>query len=225
MTSEVTLIVLAKAPVSGQVKTRLCPPCTLTQAASLAEAALRDTLEAVAATPAARRLLALDGPLGPWLPDGFDVVPQCEGGLDERLAHAFSGVDGPALLVGMDTPQVTPDLLEQAARGLVRSPKGAVLGLSVDGGWWAIGLRRADPDAFLGIPMSTMHTGAHQLARLGALGSLPLLLLELRDVDTITDARIVAEAAPESRFASALTAVEEQIAADGYPRADPIEGR
>lgn len=55
------LAVIAKAPVAGRVKTRLCPPCTPQQAAALAGAALQDTLAAVAATPAHRRVLVLDG--------------------------------------------------------------------------------------------------------------------------------------------------------------------
>ncbi|SCE32790.1 hypothetical protein GA0115246_114565, partial [Streptomyces sp. SolWspMP-sol7th] len=103
-----TLLVIAKEPRAGRVKTRLTPPFTPGQAAALAEASLTDTLRTVAATPATRRVLVLDGTPGPWLPPGFDVVPQCAGGLDERLAAAFAGCAGPALLIGMDTPQVTP---------------------------------------------------------------------------------------------------------------------
>jgi len=106
-----TLLVIAKEPVAGRVKTRLVPPCTPEQAAALAEAALADTLHAVLAVPARRRVLVLDGEPGPWLPPGFDVMPQCGGGLDERLAGAFAAISGPALLVGMDTPQLTPGLL------------------------------------------------------------------------------------------------------------------
>src|SRR4051812_32643874 len=107
-----TLIVIAKAPVAGRVKTRLCPPCTPGEAAALAEAALRDTLDAASRCRAARRVLALDGAPGAWLPPGFDVEPQRGDGLAERLAHAFAGVSGPAFLVGMDTPQLTPALLD-----------------------------------------------------------------------------------------------------------------
>lgn len=210
-TSEVTLLVIAKAPVPGQVKTRLCPPCTPGQAADLARAALHDTLAAVAATQSARRVVVLDGEIGPWLPDGFDVVAQSAGGLDERLAHAFAAVEVPALLVGMDTPQVTPALLLDASRELMRRPDGSVLGLSTDGGWWAIGLRSADPEVFLGIPMSTGDTGAHQRDRLCARGSIPHLLPELRDVDTFADARIVAAEIPASRFAKTLAGIEAEL--------------
>src|SRR5215208_6714786 len=71
------LLVIAKAPVPGRVKTRLSPPCTPEQAATLAAAALRDTLEAAAASRRARRLvLALDGSAPSWLPPGIEVIPQ-----------------------------------------------------------------------------------------------------------------------------------------------------
>src|SRR4029453_10639579 len=85
-----TLIVIAKAPVPGRVKTRLCPPCTPAQAAALAEASLRDTLAAAARCGASRRVVALDGAPGSWLPDGFEVIPQRGSGLAERLSAAFA---------------------------------------------------------------------------------------------------------------------------------------
>lgn len=203
---DVTLLVIAKAPEPGRAKTRLCPPCTPEQAARLARASLADTLAAVAATPARRRVLALDGVPGPWLPDRVEVVPQRGEGLDERLASAFTAVDGPALLVGMDTPQVTPDLLAGCARRLTRRVD-AVLGPAADGGFWALGLREPDPTALLGVPMSTDRTGACQLDRLRRLGLRVARLPVLRDVDRIDDARAVAREAPSSRFAAALVAV------------------
>jgi glycosyltransferase A (GT-A) superfamily protein (DUF2064 family) len=209
--THVTLLVIAKEPVAGRVKTRLCPPCSPEQSAELATAALADTLAAVARTPAARRVLVLDGNPGRWLPDGFEVQPQCGGGLDERLAHAFSSVEGPALLVGMDTPQVSPGLLGDASRELMRRPDGSVLGLSLDGGWWALGLRRADPQVFLGVPMSTVETGARQRDRLCARGAVPTLLPELRDVDTYADAHAVAADIPQSRFGTTFARVDAEL--------------
>jgi uncharacterized protein len=197
-----TVVVLAKAPRAGAVKTRLCPPCTPHQAALLAEAALRDTLAAVAATPAGRRVVALDGPPGAWLPPGFDVLPQRGDGLAERLAAAFEDVAAPALLIGMDTPQVTPALLAAGIERLRRAD--AVFGPALDGGYWAIGLEAADERVFRGIPMSARDTGAIQLARLRALGLRVATLRPLTDVDTMADARAVAATAPWSRFARAL---------------------
>jgi len=114
------VIVLAKAPAPGRSKTRCSPPCTLEQAAELAAAALHDTLAAVAATPARRHVVALDGPAGSWLPAGFDVVAQRGHDLDERLAAAFTDVGGPALLIGMDTPQVSAQILVEAQTTLSR---------------------------------------------------------------------------------------------------------
>jgi uncharacterized protein len=200
-----TLIVIAKAPVPGRVKTRLCPPCTPRQAAALAEAALRDTLAAGLRSRAARRVLALDGAPGPWLPRGYDVLPQRGDGLAERLANAFADVAGPAFLVGMDTPQLGPRLLDAGLAVCARHD--AVLGLTHDGGYWGIGLRAPDPAVFAGVPMSAAVTGAFQRARLEALGLRTVLLPALRDVDTIADAEAVARTAPHSRFAAALDAL------------------
>jgi rSAM/selenodomain-associated transferase 1 len=212
--SELALIVIAKAPLPGRSKTRLCPPCTLEQAAALAEAALADTLAAVADTPAERRVLALEGEPGPWLPPAFDVVPQVSGGLAQRLAGAFDAVGGRALLVGMDTPQLNPELLGRAAASLMRKSTDAVLGASPDGGYWAIGLRRPDPRVFANVPMSTAVTARVQRKRLLALGLRCRELGLLRDVDTIDDAHAVADVAPASRFARALAML------DLAPRAD-----
>jgi len=192
-----TLLVIAKEPVPGRVKTRLVPPCTYEQAAGLAEAALADTLHTAAMLPARRRILVLDGQPGPWLPPGFEVVPQCGGPLDERLARAFADARGPALLIGMDTPQVTPDLLTvdwEAAD--------AYFGPAADGGFWALGLRVPAPALLRGVPMSTPSTGAVQRARLLAAGLRVADLPQLRDVDTAADAVAVAREAPRSRFAA-----------------------
>ncbi|MEI5519635.1 DUF2064 domain-containing protein [Streptomyces brasiliscabiei] len=194
-----TLLVIAKEPRPGRVKTRLCPPFAPAEAARLAEAALVDTLRAVAATPAHRRVLVLAGAPGPWLPPGFDVVAQQEGGLDERLAAAFAGCDGPALLIGMDTPQVTPELLTvDLADGE------ACFGPAADGGFWALGLAEPDPALLRGVPMSTPVTGAVQRRRLVAAGLRVRDLPVLRDVDTAADAEAVAALAPRTRFAAEL---------------------
>jgi rSAM/selenodomain-associated transferase 1 len=200
------LLVLAKAPRAGHSKTRLCPPCTPREAATLARAALSDTLDAALATPAARHVLVLDGAKGDWLPAGFEVIPQRGEGLDERLAHAFADAGAPALLIGMDTPQVTSRDLGGALARLAEPGTDAVIGPAPDGGYWAIGLQVADPHAFLGVPMSTARTDRAQRARLHSLGLCVRTLPPLRDVDRIADARAVAALAPASRFARALAA-------------------
>ncbi|MGW0750580.1 TIGR04282 family arsenosugar biosynthesis glycosyltransferase [Streptomyces sp. NPDC002587] len=197
-TTATTVLVIAKEPAPGRVKTRLTPPFTPRQAAALAAAALADTLSAVAAVPAARRLLVLDGRPGPWLPPGFEVLPQCAGGLDERLAAAFAACTGPALLLGMDTPQVSPAVLAPA---LAWDVYDAWFGPATDGGFWALGLAEPDPALLRGVPMSQPCTGAAQYERLRAAGLRIGRLPELCDVDTAEDALRVAAEAPAGRFA------------------------
>lgn len=204
-----TLIVIAKAPVPGRVKTRLSPPFTPAAAAALAEAALADTLETVLRVASARPVLALDGEPGAWLPVGFTVIPQINGGLDARIAGAFAAVaqraPGPALLIGMDTPQLTTVLLRPGWTGA-----DALLGPACDGGFWALGFREPDPAtvrrAILGVPMSQPDTGQRQLARLRATGLRTRLLPVARDIDTAADAFAVAQLCPRSRFADLLQA-------------------
>ncbi|MFE0644121.1 DUF2064 domain-containing protein [Streptomyces sp. NPDC058877] len=201
-----TLLVIAKQPLPGRVKTRLTPPFTPAEAASLAEAALGDTLAAALEVPADRHVLVLDGQPGAWLPSGFRLLPQVAGGLDVRLAAAFAAYDGPALLIGMDTPQVTPAVLAPA---LCWEEHDAWFGPASDGGFWALGLASPDPALLLGVPMSRPDTGSVQHARLRAAGLRIGALPVLRDVDTAEDAALVAAEAPDTRFAAlhgALTA-------------------
>ena len=204
--------VMAKAPVPGRVKTRLCPPCTPGEAAGLAEAALTDTLAALAGVAAERRILALDGTAGPWLPPGIEVVAQQGRTLDERIAAVLDGLDEPVLLIGMDTPQAGPAVLDAALARLAEGGVDAVLGRAADGGWWALGLLEPHPLDVLGVPMSTPATGAAQHDRLVARGRRVAALPVLRDVDTMADARAVAAAAPGTHFAARLRALGHVVA-------------
>jgi rSAM/selenodomain-associated transferase 1 len=202
------LIVLAKSPQPGRCKTRLSPPLTLEEAARIARAALSDTLDAAAGCPAEEHVMALAGESGPWIPHGFRTIPQRGAGLDERLAAAFEDARGPALVIGMDTPQVTPGLLAHALGELSSSGTDAVIGPALDGGYWALGLRRDRRELLHGVPMSRPDTFRHQLARLLGAGLRVRLLRPLRDVDRIEDAHAVARLAPRSRLASELAAVD-----------------
>jgi glycosyltransferase A (GT-A) superfamily protein (DUF2064 family) len=201
------IIVMAKSPVAGRVKTRLSPPLSLGEAAGVAEAALRDTLVAVSAAPADRRVLALDGPVGSWLLPGIDVIAQRGDLFGQRLAAAFEDVGGPALLIGMDTPQVTPRLLHYALQALEGRGTDAVLGLSADGGWWALGLRDLRSDIFENVPMSSTLTGTRQLDQLLARGLRVSMLPVLLDIDLWSDVLDVAELIPGSMLARRLDAL------------------
>jgi uncharacterized protein len=204
-----TVVVMAKEPLPGRVKTRLCPPCTAEEAAAVAVAALADTLTAVAACGARRRVLALDGRPGPWLPPGFEVIPQRGATFNDRLTSAWSDVGGPGLQIGMDTPQITAAELDVLLTVLdTAAGRPAVLGPAVDGGWWVIGWRRADPAAvFAGIPMSAATTGRAQGARLAALGFDVIPAGPKRDIDTVDDLAAVAAAHPGLRTAVEASSV------------------
>ncbi|MGW1124722.1 TIGR04282 family arsenosugar biosynthesis glycosyltransferase [Streptomyces sp. NPDC002526] len=199
-----TLLVIAKEPLPGRVKTRLTPPFSPAEAARLAEAALADTLHTVLALPAARRAVVLAGAPGPWLPSGIEVVQQGTGGLDERLAAAFGACTGPTLLIGMDTPQITAADLAPALAPGAREGCDAWFGPAEDGGFWALGLAEPDPGLLLGVPMSVPETGAVQRRRLVDAGLTVRDLPRLRDVDTAADAAEVAALAPDGRFAAEL---------------------
>ena len=176
------------------------------------QAALEDTLAACdRAAAGRRRVLVLDGRPGPWLPPGWDVLAQRGDGLAERLAAAFDDAGGPAFLVGMDTPQLSPVLIATGLSAL--ADHDAAFGPALDGGYWGIGLRAPDPEVFARVPMSLPFTGAIQRARLAARGLRTLDLPPLRDVDDIAAARAVAATAPSTRFAAALAAIEPREAA------------
>ena len=215
MSEPVTIAVLAKAPVPGRVKTRLCPPCSPAQAAAVARAALSDTLAAARRVDADRHVLVLDGDPAGWDGYGLEVVPQRGDGLDERLTAAFADLGGRTLLVGMDTPQLLTGGLAAAVHALATAGPGAVLGLAEDGGFWAVGLPAPDHRAFLGVPMSQSGTGAAQQRRLESLADAVHPLPRQRDVDLWADARAVAELVPHGGFAQAVAAVESELVATG----------
>jgi rSAM/selenodomain-associated transferase 1 len=210
------IVVIAKEPVPGRVKTRLTPPLTPVEAAVLAEAALTDTLAAVTAAPVARRVLALQGAPGRWLPPGFDVIGQRGAGLDERIAWALTDarvtLPVPVVLIGMDTPQVTPELLAAAAEPLLADAADATFGLAEDGGFWLLGLRKIDPALVHGVPMSQPDTGSRQLARMKRAGLRVKMLPELTDVDTVREAERVAAETPGSAFAACLESLRAGVA-------------
>jgi uncharacterized protein len=186
------MMVIAKSPVRGRVKTRLCPPLTLEQACDVAWACLLDTLDTAASVPATRHVLVLDGEPGPWVPHGFEVIAQRGVGLAERLAAAFCDVDDAGVIIAMDTPQVTAEHLSEGLTALAGGAD-AVLGMAEDGGYWAIGLRR-DVDRvaiFENVPMSTSQTGEAQRRQIDALGLRSVLLPSYRDIDTMEDLHVV----------------------------------
>jgi hypothetical protein len=206
--NETQVIVIAEAPVPGLVRAGLTPPLRPEAAALVEAAALADTLDVVAATRAARRVIALDGAPGPWLPRGFDVISQRGGGPDERLAAAFADAHAaaplPMVLIGTDTPQVTMDMLADAVASLESGEADAVFGPATNGGFWLLGLRRPDRSLLAGAPMSSPEAGRIVLERLAGDGLRVALAPRLTAVSAFDGAEQVASEIPASRFATAF---------------------
>jgi hypothetical protein len=215
----VTLLVVAKAPEPGRAKTRLAATVGDRVAADIAAAALLDTLDAVAATVVAQQVVAMTGDLDGAAGaaeirhrlEAFTVIEQRGDSFADRLAnaHADAGADFggyPVLQIGMDTPQVTAELLAECAARLLKST--AALGLARDGGWWALGVHTpAAADCLRAVPMSQPDTGALTLKALRDKGIDVAQLQQLADFDVIHDVAAVREAcAAGSRFARATLA-------------------
>jgi rSAM/selenodomain-associated transferase 1 len=212
----VTLLVVTKAPVPGLAKTRLAEAIGGDAAADIAAAALLDTLDAVAATPVRKRVVALTGDLELAKRSNelrstlaaFTVIEQRGADFAERLANACADTAaatgaGPILLIASDTPQVTADLLADCAQTLAHNE--AVFGLACDGGWWLFGMADcAVADVLRTVPTSRSDTGAVTLAALRDTGIDVKLVTELADVDTVDDMEAVRRMCPPgSRFAQA----------------------
>ncbi|MEP6559601.1 MAG: DUF2064 domain-containing protein [Nakamurella sp.] len=225
---------MAKAPERGKVKTRLCPELSPGDAARLAAAALLDTIDVVdalaASTPGLSKVVALQGHLvhatdGPLIAarmiGGDDAqrwtrIPQRGSGFAERLmfAHRDAGGRGPVLQIGMDTPQISTEVLGHAATTLQASGIDAVVGRAADGGWWGLGVRDARMARVLrGVEMSTERTGEQTILALRSAGLRVALLPTLTDVDTFADAVAVAKLAPRTRFAREFRLLATGVAA------------
>lgn len=213
-------LVVAKAPVPGLAKTRLAAAIGDRKAAEIAAAALLDTLDAVAAAPVQSRVVAMTGDLDAACAseeirdrlDAFTVVPQRGDDFADRLANAhLDAADAVGnrrvIQIGMDTPQVSADMLTECARELLGTD--AVLGLADDGGWWVLGVSDAElANCLRTVPMSQSDTGALTLAALYANGIEVLRVAELADVDTVDDIDAVRrQCGADSRFVRATAGV------------------
>lgn len=165
--------VMAKAPVAGQVKTRLVPPLRPAQAAALAAAMLADTWAAAAALAGARTLLARAGDPARFPPElgGVDAIDQRGADLGARIEQSMGAAlerGAPALVIGADVPGLPVSHLEAAAAALAGAD--AVLGPSADGGYYLIGARRWRPGLLEDLPWSAPDTRAATRARLESAG-------------------------------------------------------
>jgi rSAM/selenodomain-associated transferase 1 len=182
------IVVFAKAPVAGRVKTRLIPALGAEGAARLAARMLAATVEEALATGLAVELCG-EPDSAQWHGDrpGLALTAQGEGGLGERLARAAERVlsEERILLVGADCPELDRGRLGRAAQALDEHE--AVLHPAHDGGYALLGLRRFDPSLFEGIEWSTPRVARQTVAKIEALGWSLHLGETLRDVDRPED--------------------------------------
>lgn len=210
-----TVLVVAKAPIPGLAKTRLAATVGDEAAAIIAAAALLDTLDAVLAAPIRDRVVALTGDVNASAMGDeilsclrrFTVIEQRGHCFADRLANAHADAahatgDRPILQIGMDTPQVTAELIAQCSQQLLKSQ--VLLGMARDGGWWVLGVRSgAMAECIRPVPMSQSDTGNLTLKALQDKGFEVQLVDELVDVDTVDDIGVVRPwCLPGSRFAS-----------------------
>jgi rSAM/selenodomain-associated transferase 1 len=190
------LIIFAKEPRPGQVKTRLCPPLSPEAAAQLYHSFLQDILEEMARLPAMRLALAFSPPgsqnfFRGLAPAGVDLFPQTGEDLGERLAQAFArsfaAGFGPVVLRGGDIPDLPAALVSEAHEVLASGQAQLVLGPAADGGYYLVGLTEPQPRLFQGPPWSGSTVLAETLRLARQLGLRVHLLPRWSDIDTYAD--------------------------------------
>ncbi len=186
---DTALLVFAKIPRPGSVKTRLTPALSAPEAARLYTAFLRDTLRQVAQLDADVRLY-----LAPPLPEeGLDAVPsgisvheQEGGGLGDRLRRAFretleEGFDQ-VLVIGSDHPTLPRSFLQQAEQAL-RDPESVCIGPTEDGGYYLLGMSAFYPQLFDEMSYSHAQVFTETLSRAEDTGADITVLPQWYDVD------------------------------------------
>ena len=198
--SQPELILFAKPPVAGQVKTRLQPEYSPERAAEITAYMIRATVElAVSAWPGDVALHAwpdVDHPLFHKLAREFHIrlAPQAGGDLGARMLNALrEGMErrGCAAVMGCDVPHCGWDVLDQANGWLARGKN--VLGPTEDGGYYFIGLQETRPELFENMPWSSKQVLATTLARAEGMGLEFEFLKKLRDIDTARDLWLIAQ--------------------------------
>lgn len=197
------LVVFAKEPAPGQVKTRLCPPLSPGQAAELYGCMLDDVLASSARAAVEHGLapvLAVDPPdalerLAARAPTRFRVVAQRGPDLGARMEHAVAtwaaAGASPILLRGSDSPALAAALIGAAVAALDRAD--VALSPSPDGGYNLVAIRRRHAGLFHH-EMSTERVGTDTFERAEALGLRVEHLAESVDVDHVDDlARLAKE--------------------------------
>lgn len=191
---EVKFLVFAKAPVAGEVKTRLAPVLGEDAAAALHRRLVAHTLGTVSAVSDHVLLYCAPDTEHPFFAAcaeryGVALEHQCRGDLGVRMLHACIDhlqAGTAVIIVGTDSPALDADRLVAAVRALVEGAHVA-LAPAEDGGYALIGLRRCAPDLFTDIPWGTGEVMAETRSRLRRLGWRWAELDAVWDVDRPAD--------------------------------------
>lgn len=193
--AEGALIIFAKAPIPGQVKTRLCPPLTPDEAASLHGSMVMDVAEQSRGIRNLDRFLACtpssDHAFFQTLAARYNVTlcEQVGDDLGQRMGHALAEALGKgyryAFVVGTDIPTLSPPTYKSAISLL--QTHDMVLGPTHDGGYYLIGLKQPIPQLFVDIPWSTEQVCSLTQIKAHSLGQTIGLLESKRDIDTFAD--------------------------------------
>jgi rSAM/selenodomain-associated transferase 1 len=198
VSASAAIIVFAKAPVAGQVKTRLCPPLTPDEAASLHGSLVLDILERcqtlkgydriLAGTPSSHhpffRAMEARFKIPVWDQIGDDLGTRMASAFKQALGSPYRSV----VVIGTDIPGINGPLLTTAVESL--QDHDVVLGPTMDGGYYLIGLHFPVPDLFENIPWSTEQVYALTEQKIKMLGLTLKILPKLRDLDTAEDLHI-----------------------------------
>ena len=207
LTPHAALVIFAKAPIPGQVNTRLCPPLMPDEAATLHGSFVLDTLERtkLASTklklPFDRYLACAPSSTHVFFKvmeerQGVKVINQVGDDLGARMHQAFEAIFArgyrQVLIIGTDVPTLPLDHIKHALTKLEQSD--VVLGPAQDGGYYLIGLKRPVPDLFIDIPWSTDQVLRLTQDKAATAGLKTALLEPWRDVDTLADLQAIIDA-------------------------------
>lgn len=190
--ASIAVVIMAKQPVPGSVKTRLRPLLSDADIAALYDSFLRDRISQLRTLTSAALAIAYtpmeSHPFFAELAPDFLLLPQVGDGLSDRLTGIFqqlfdAGHDG-VIATDSDSPTLPAENLQEAVDRLTAGCADAVLGPSDDGGYYLIGLRQLYPALFDAMPWSTPQVYEETMDRAATLGLRVMSLAPWYDVDT-----------------------------------------
>lgn len=196
LSDSLLLVVVAKAPVPGKVKTRFLPELTFEEAANLYQCFIHDRIKeistldgidkAIAFTPSnARETFAS------FTPNGFKLFAQKGKDLGKRLNNIFlenlTCGYGAVSIIDSDSPDLPKSIVQESFRILLSNRADVVFGPCHDGGYYLVGMRKPHPELFKGIPWSTETVLQATLEKAEKIEIKTELLSRWNDLDTFED--------------------------------------